>query len=199
MPLKTIDTVKDNGKCCNSEFKDKQLVTLRSCGSNPVCATHVMPVSRQMNFASHTIKQKANERKFTKLIVNDCKQYLCRSSGRTINDIKEETEQNLLIPQRTNREYIRDNIFKNSSYCSDQGCNIGGVDKVSTNLRTQNVRRRNIKYFKDSAVSASSRIDRLKAELSRKDNSCCPPSINPNKQEICCPKKQPNQFLRFKR
>ena len=194
MTIKTFDTVKD---CCNPDFNDKQLVTLRSCGSDPACATHVMPVSRQMNFASHTIKQKANERKITKLIKNNCKQDLCRSGGRTINDIKEDIDSKLLIPQRSNREYIRDNIFKNGSYCSDQGCNIG-VGKRSTSLRTQNLRRRNSKYFKDSAVSGSSRIDRLKAELSGKKQKCCP-VINPNKQEICCPKKQPNPILRFKR
>ena len=198
MTIITIDPIKDNGECCKSEFNDKELVTLRSCGSDPACATRVMPVSRQMNFASHTIKQRANERKSTKLIVNNCKQDLCRNGRRTIDAIKDGTQENLLVPQRTNREYIRDNIFKNGSYCSDQGCNIG-VGKGSTNLRTQNVRRRNSKYFKDSAVSGSSRIDRLKAELSGKDRTCCPPSINPNKQEICCPKKQPKQFLRFKR
>ena len=192
MTIKTIDTVKD---CCNPDFNDKQLVTLRSCGSDPACATHVMPVSRQMNFASHTIKQRANERKTTKLIVNDCKQDLCRSGGRTINHIKEDINSKLLIPQRSNREYIRDNIFKNGSYCTKPDCKIG-VDKGSTNLRTHNVRRRNDKYFKDSAVSGSSRIDRLKAELSGKD--CCP-IINSNKQEICCQKRQPNPFLRFKR
>lgn len=191
MGIKINDPIKANGKCCNSNFDDKQLVTLRSCGSDPECATHVMPVSRQMNFASHTIKQKANERKITRLIVDRCKQKLCRS----INHINDNQE-NLLVPQRTNRKYIRDNIFKNSSYCNKSpDCKIG-VDRGSTNLRTQNVRRRNNNYFKDSAVSGSSRIDRLKAELSGKD--CCP-IINSNKQEICCQKRQPNPFLRFKR
>ena len=174
MTIKTFDTVKD---CCNPDFNDKELVTLRSCGSDPACATHVMPVSRQMNFASHTIKQKANERKITKLIKNNCKQDLCRSGGRTINDIRSGLgggrQQNLLTPQRTYREYIRDNIFKNSSYCSDQGCKIG-TGKGSTDLRTQNIRRRNIKYFTDSAVPASTRIEQLKVELARKDINCCP-------------------------
>lgn len=198
MPLIITDTAKDDGNCCNTDFNDKELVTLRSCGSDTACATHVMPVSRQMNFASHTIKQRANERKVTKLIKNDCKQNLCRSGGRTINAIKDDKQSNLLIPQRTNREYIRDNTFKNNSYCTKPpDCNVGS-DKGSTNLRTQHVRRRNSKYFKDSAVSASSRIDRLKAEHSRKIETCCP-VVNSNKEEICCPKKQPNPFLRFKR
>ena len=178
MTIKTIDTVKDNGECCKSEFNDKELVTLRSCGSDPACATHVMPVSRQMNFASHTIKQRANERKSTKLIINDCKQDLCHNSTRSISDIRSGlgggTQQNLLTPQRTYREYIRDNIFKNSSYCSRlTDCKID-TGKGSTDLRTQNIRRRNIKYFTDSAVPASTRIEQLKVELARKDINCCP-------------------------
>lgn len=197
MTIKTIDTVKEDGTCCNSDFNDKQLVTLRSCGDDPACASHVMPVSRQMNFASHTIKQKANERKVTKLIVNNCKQDVCHDSSGGINAIIKDPT--LLVPQRTNREYIRDNTFKSSTYCESE-CNIVDKDKGSTNLRTQNVRRRNSKYFTDSAVSASTRIDRLKAEHSGKIRECCPNNQpNPDKQERCCSKDQPKHFLRFKR
>ena len=144
-----------------------------------------------MNFASHTTRKRANERRITRLIQNNCKQNLCNS--RTINDIRVDT--NLLIPQRTNREFIRDTIF-NGNTCQPN-CNIGN-DIGSNNLRTQSVRRRNTHYFKDSAVPASTRIDRLKAELSGKTENCCL-NINSNKQEECCSKRQPNPFLRFRR
>lgn len=195
MTLKIIDTAKADGTCCNSTFNDVSLVTLRSCGGDPACASHIMPVSRQMNFASHTTRKRANERRITRIIQNNRKQNLC--NPRTINDIRVDT--NLLIPQRTNREFIRDTIF-NSNKCQPN-CNIG-IDIGSNNLRTQSVRRRNTHYFKDSAVPASTRIDRLKAELSGKTEKCCP-SINSNKQEsYCsksCSKRQPNPFLRFRR
>ena len=188
MTIKIIDTAKDDGTCCDSTFNDVSLVTLRSCGGDPACASHIMPVSRQMNFASHTTRKRANERRITRLIKNNCQENLCNSgSTRTINDIREGTNQKLLIPQRTNREFIRDTIF-NGNKCQPD-CN---------NLRTQSVRRRNAHYFKDSAVPASTRIDRLKAELSGKNEKCCP-SINSNKQETCCSKRQPNPFLRFRR
>lgn len=197
MTIITIDTAKDDRKCCNSDFNDKELVTLRSCGNDTACATHIMPISRQMNFASHTTKQRANERKTTKIIVNNCEQDLCQNNNHTINGIKNNTTQNLLLPQRSNREYIRDKIFKNNTYCSTTDCNVG-QDKGSKNLRTQHVRKRNADYFKDSAVSASTRIDRLKAQHSRKITGCCP-SINSDKEEQCCSKNQPNPFLRFRR
>ena len=198
MTIKIIDTAKVDGTCCDSTstFVDNKLVTLRSCGGDPACASHIMPVSRQMNFASHTTRKRANERRITRLIQNNCKQNLCNSDTiRTINDIRVDTSQNLLIPQRTNREFIRDTIF-NGNKCQPN-CNIGN-DIGSNNLRTQSVRRRNTHYFKDSAVPASTRIDRLKAELSGKTENCCL-NINSNKQENCCSKRQPNPFLRFRR
>lgn len=192
------------------------LTIRRKCRGD--CNSYIMPLSKQMNMASHTIKQRANPHCQTREIIKNVVKCQSRQCKPLHFDDANNTDRTTPFPTRSNHEYLQDKLELRSkkegnTLGKDCAClnndnttrpfSENGIEKnTPANLRTQHIRRRNTIYYKDSAVSGASRIDMLKNLVAnrgrRRGDDCCNPKSNTNKKS-CCKENVKRGHIRFRR
>ena len=192
----------------------RDIATRRSCGDN--CNSYIRPLSKQMNMASHTIRQRANPHCQTRVIIQNVD---CNSKCEPFHfDDANNANRTTPFPTRSNREYLQDklelrrnitgNTLSKDCNCIDTNNTTrpldpnGNLKSTPVNLRTQHIQKRNTKYYKDSAVSGASRIDMLKNLMKNKGHrngsNCCNPNSIKDK-EVCCKQTVKRGCIRFRR